>query len=108
MTYFVARLLPPRPSFLRDMTAEEAGLMAQHGAYLSGLAQDGVAILFGPVDDPKGAWGLAVFRVADEAAVRAITERDPVIVARQGFSYEILPMLQAGLSPAAFATAPAA
>ena len=55
MTYFVARLLPPRPSFLRDMTAEEAGLMAQHGAYLSGLVQDGVAILFGPVDDPKGA-----------------------------------------------------
>ena len=108
MTYFVARLLPPRSTFPRDMTAAEAALMAQHGAYLRALAEDGTAILFGPVDDPQGPWGLGVFQVADEAAMRAITERDPIVAARQGFSYEILPMLQAVLSPAAFGSRPAA
>jgi len=50
----VIRLLPPRPTFALDMTAEEAAMMAEHVAYWGGLLERGVAIVFGPVGDPKG------------------------------------------------------
>ncbi len=67
--------------------------MKQHGAYWEGKLAEGVAIAFGPVLDPSGAWGLGLIRVADEAAAVAYTAEDPVILARRGFRYEILPML---------------
>jgi hypothetical protein len=32
--YFLAKLIPPRPSFTADITAEERQVMMDHGAYL--------------------------------------------------------------------------
>ena len=52
-----------------------------------------IAVAFGPVLDPAGAWGLGLLRTTDEAAVRAFIAEDPVIRAQRGFRYEILPML---------------
>jgi uncharacterized protein len=57
--------------------------------------QEGTAIVFRPVADPKGGWGLAVVRVADEAAVRLFEAGDPAIRSKRGFHYEVLPMLRA-------------
>jgi uncharacterized protein YciI len=75
------------------MTPEEAELMKAHGAYWQKKLAEGVAVAFGPVLDPAGAWGLGLVRVEDEAAARAYTAADPVIRAGRGFRYEILPML---------------
>jgi uncharacterized protein YndB with AHSA1/START domain len=90
--FFLCRLLPPRPSFAQVMTAGEAAVMQEHVAYWDKHVREGTAIVFGPVADPSGAWGLGVVRVADEAAVHALEAGDPAIQSKRGFRYEILPM----------------
>jgi uncharacterized protein YciI len=93
--YFLARLLGPRPTFPMDITAEERDLMGRHSAYWKGQMAAGKMVVFGPVLDPAGVWGLGVMRAKDEAEVRALQAGDPVIAANCGFRYETLPMLTA-------------
>ena len=90
--FFLCRLLPPRPTFAQDMTAEEAAVMTDRVAYWVNRLHEGTAIVFGPVADPKGAWGMGVVRVADEAAVRMLEASDPAIRSKRGFRYEIFQM----------------
>jgi hypothetical protein len=52
-------------------------------------------VVFGPVGDPKGAWGLGVVRVASPEKLAALCEGDPAIHSKRGFHYETLPMIQA-------------
>jgi hypothetical protein len=92
MKPFLYRLLPPRPSFPQDMTSEEAAIMQAHGVYLRGLAVKGEAIAFGPVLDPKGAWGVGIFQVVSAERMDEIARNDPAILSSRGFAYEILPM----------------
>jgi uncharacterized protein len=103
MTPYLYRLLPPRPTFPQDMTPEEAAVMQAHGAYLRDLAAKGEAIAFGPVLDPKGAWGVGIFQVANAGRMEEIAKGDPAIASGRGFAYEILPM--AGLVTSAWAAA---
>ena len=92
MSHFVYRLVPPRPTFGPDtMTEQEAATMADHGAYWSTLVDDGTALVFGPVLDPAGTWGLAVVEADDASDVVAIRDRDPA-VASGLCTAEILPM----------------
>jgi uncharacterized protein YndB with AHSA1/START domain/uncharacterized protein YciI len=92
-SFYLIRLLPPRPSFAFDMTPAEAAVMQKHVAYWTELLRAGNAIVFGPVADPSGSWGLGVVRVATEERVRAIEAGDPAV--QSGMRYEILPMIQA-------------
>jgi len=94
-TFFLCRLLGPRPTFAFDMTPEERQVMLVHGGYWRDLLAKGTAIVFGPVADPKGAWGLGVVRAASEAEVRVLERNDPAVLSGLGFSYEVLPMLAA-------------
>ena len=64
--FFFVRLVPPRPTFALDMTAEERAFMTEHVAYWTKKLADGTAIVFGPVADPSGDWGMGVVRAADE------------------------------------------
>jgi len=93
--YYLCRLLPPRPSFPFDMSADERAVMQTHVAYWTQKLAEGVAIVFGPVADPAGPWGLGVIRVADEAALAAMTANDPALTSGLGFSYQTVPMLNA-------------
>jgi uncharacterized protein YndB with AHSA1/START domain/uncharacterized protein YciI len=95
--YFLCRLLPPRPTFAMDMNEEERAVMGAHAMYWRAAMEAGNVVVFGPVGDPQGPWGLGVVKAADEAAVRAWTEKDPAILSGRGFKTEILPMLQAVL-----------
>lgn len=95
--FFLCRLVPPRPSFPFDMSEEEAGIMNEHVAYWMDHLQSGRAIIFGPVADPNGAWGLGLVRLPSEDAVRAIEADDPAIRSGKGFHYDVLPMLDAVL-----------
>ena len=91
MPHFFLRLVPPRPSFAEDMTAEEGEVMGRHADYLSRLVEAGPGVAFGPVFDPEGAWGMGIVEAADEAEARTLTDNDPVVVA--GIArYEVLPM----------------
>ena len=77
--YFLAKLIPPRPSFTADMNAEERQVMMDHGAYLRKYVEAGTVIVMGPVQ-PTGPWGLAVFGANSEDEVRTITARDPTVL----------------------------
>lgn len=91
--YFMCRLLPPRPSFAFDMSEAERRVMGEHVAYWTKMLEEGVAIVFGPVAEAGSAWGLGVVRVADESALKAMTDNDPAIRSGIGLSYQTLPML---------------
>ena len=95
MPHFLYRLNPPRASFASDLTEGEAALMQQHSAYWSDLAGRDIAIVFGPVLDPGGVWGLAVFEAETPEGAEALARRDPVISAGCGFSFKLHPMLSA-------------
>lgn len=69
--------------------------MGVHGQYWRQKMAEGKIVVFGPVLDPKGVWGLGVLRVKDEAEATALQNQDPVILAERGFSYETLPMMTA-------------
>jgi uncharacterized protein YndB with AHSA1/START domain len=96
---FFCRLIPPRPTFAQDMTPEERAVMVEHAAYLTRQQQLGTVIVFGPVADPAGPWGLGILRVASEAAAQEILAKDPAITSGRGLRYEIFAMPRA-LAPA--------
>jgi uncharacterized protein YndB with AHSA1/START domain len=95
MPAFFCRLLPPRPTFMADMTVEERALMGEHAAYWKGMLEQGAAIIYGPVGGALGGWGLGVLRAPSEEALNALRDGDPVIQANRGFRYEVSPMLRA-------------
>ena len=92
MQHFLYRLNPPRSSFATDMTDTEAGLMQTHGAFWADLTAKRSALLFGPVFDANGPWGLAIIEAEDDKAAEAIAQSDPAIMANAGFSFELYPM----------------
>lgn len=81
MTLFLFRLIPPRADFAQTMTPAEQRAMAEHQEYWQQLLADGRVVVYGPVTDPEGVWGLGVLRAADRAEVLAIAERDPSVTA---------------------------
>lgn len=91
--FYVCRLIAPRPTFPFDMTADERAMMTEHVAYWTAELKAGRAVVFGPVADPSGPWGLGVVRVTDEAELRELQANDPA--SRGGLRYETLPMMQA-------------
>ena len=92
MKYFLYKLIPPRPTFAQDMTDAEAKLMQQHAAYWKSLMDRGLVIVFGPVSDPKGVYGVAVLELEEEADANALGGNDPTIKANVGFNFEVYPM----------------
>jgi len=91
MFYFV-RTANPRPTFHLDMTVEERSAMQRHVAYWTEEAKKGVAIVFGPVADPSGFFGILVADVRDESHLRELIANDP---ARNILAYSVLPMANA-------------
>ena len=94
---FAFRLIAPRPTFVQDMTDEERATMAEHAAYWRGLLDQGVAVVFGPVLDPAGPYGLAVVEADDPEHVERIIAADPA--ARSGLRTEVHPMPGAVVRP---------
>ncbi|HEY7684247.1 MAG TPA: YciI family protein [Gemmatimonadales bacterium] len=92
MPHYFCRLIPPRPDFADTMSPEEGRLMQQHVAYWLQMMDRGRVIVFGPVADPRGNYGLAILSLEDGEDPQAVTTRDPTIEAGVGFSYEIAPM----------------
>jgi hypothetical protein len=93
--FVFCRLLPPRPGFAMDMTPDERAAMQRHVGYWTALLARGTAIVFGPVADPAGPWGLGVIRLREGESAADIVDADPAIQADIGLRYETLPMLSA-------------
>jgi hypothetical protein len=90
--YYVCRLIPPRPSIMADMTADERVVMKAHSDYWRDKLAAGAVVAFGPVADPSGAYGIGFVAAEDEAAVCAFEAGDPAIKSERGFHYEHAPM----------------
>lgn len=90
--YFLCRLIPPRSDFMTTMTPEERGIMQEHVGYWTGKVTTGNALVFGPVADPKGGYGIGIIKVADMAEMKALRDADPAMQSGIGFSYDILTM----------------
>ena len=92
MAHFLCKLIAPRPTVPSDMNEGEQALMREHARYWMQMCQEGALLVYGPVMDPKGPYGMGVFEGADEIEIKRRTEADPVIRAGIGFHVEITPM----------------
>ena len=92
MPHFFCKLIAPRPSFAFDMNESEKALMGEHAAYWMSMLKEGAVLVFGPVMDPNGPFGMGIVEGADEAEVKRRTDADPVMKAGIGFKIEIIPM----------------
>ena len=81
---FVIRLTAPRPDFALTLSDEERAVMGRHAAHWQPYIESGRMVVFGPVLDGGGSWGLAVIEADDEAELRAHADRDPVVTTGTG------------------------
>ncbi|MGH2877821.1 MAG: YciI family protein [Solirubrobacteraceae bacterium] len=79
MSTFVFRLKAPRPTFALDMSDAEREIMGRHAAHWRQYIDSGQMVIFGPVLDGTGSWGLGVVEAEDEEELRAFAARDPVV-----------------------------
>jgi uncharacterized protein YciI len=75
--HFFIRLNPPRSTFPADITEDERNVMQRHIAYWMPYLNDGTLIVFGPVMDPKGTFGIAVLAVDNQEQARLLVNNDP-------------------------------
>ena len=89
MPHFFLKLVAPRPTFAMDMNDSEKAMMRQHFLYWKGRQDKGEVVVFGPVMDPAGSYGMGVVEAADDATARAFAAGDPAMKANCGFTCEI-------------------
>ena len=92
MPHFFLKLVAPRPTFAADMTDDEKAHMHEHFLYWKSRQNAGEVVVFGPVLDPKGPYGMGVVAAPDEATARAFADADPAVRSIRGFHCEIHPM----------------
>lgn len=89
--YFLYKLYPPRPTFNLDLNEEEKNVMQQHMQYWVQLTDKRYSIVYGPVFDPKGVFGMAVIEVDDAEEANTLAESDPAVSSKV-CTYELLAM----------------
>ncbi|HEX9168725.1 MAG TPA: YciI family protein [Roseiarcus sp.] len=99
MPHYLCRLRPPRPTFIDDMTPDEALLMRAHREYWTPSVETGVVVAMGPVADPAGGYVVAIIEAATSLALDVMLEADPVIAAGRSFAYEKFPMPAIAVRP---------
>jgi len=92
--HFLIKLIPPRATFALDIAEEEKQLMQEHVAYWTELADKDVALVFGPVLDPAGSYGIGVVAVGGEGDLKPLTTNDPVAKSGRQFRLETYAMPQ--------------
>jgi uncharacterized protein YciI len=87
--HFFLKLNPPRPTFMMDITAEENAIMQEHIMYWAHLSNKGKVIVYGPVMDLKGVYGVGIVEADNEEELKDIISKDPANGLNQ---YEYYPM----------------
>jgi uncharacterized protein YciI len=94
MKSYLYKLIPPRPDFAQSMTPAEAEIMRAHLAYWTAMLNEGKAVAFGPVADPKGGYGVGMVRLDNDTDPSSLSQNDPAIKAGIGFKSELYLMPQ--------------
>jgi uncharacterized protein len=84
MSTFVLRLIAPRPDFAMTLSDEEREIMGRHSQHWQPLVESGQMVVFGPILDSTGSWGLAVVESDDEDQLRKHAANDPVVTTGTG------------------------
>ena len=84
MPTYILRLTSPRPDFALNMSDEEREIMGRHAAHWKPYVESGQMVVFGPVLDSTGSWGLGVIELDDEDELRALAATDPVVTTGTG------------------------
>ena len=92
MTHYFCKLIPPRPTFAQDITADERALMQEHAGYWHQAMQAGRVVVFGPVGHPDGVFGMGVITADTPEQAAQFCQQDPVVQADVGFRAEFYPM----------------
>jgi uncharacterized protein len=95
MKYFMYKLIPPRPAFHLDMNEVEKAVMNEHISYWNGLFEQNKTLIYGPVLDPNGVFGLAILEVETDEEAQEVISKDPAVTSGIN-TCELVPMM-AGL-----------
>ncbi len=87
--FYLLKLIPPRPSFAMDMNQAEREIMLQHTVYWKDLMNKGFVVVYGPVLDPAGTYGLGIIKVTSQEQVNTFIEDDPASALGK---YEVYPI----------------
>lgn len=79
MKNYLCQFIAPRADFLATLSADEQQWMAEHGAFLNDLMQQGLIVAHGPVLDPAGAYGVSLYRIANDQDIATLTAQDPLV-----------------------------
>lgn len=99
MAYFLVKLIPPRPTFVADMSAQERSVMLAHQDYWLPHVNAGLVIVMGPVIDPKGGYGVMIVNTPSLRMLEDWEAGDPVMAAGLGFAFENYPMPSVKVAP---------
>ena len=67
-----------------DMNDEERAIMGRHAEYWRPFIDSGQMVIFGPVLDGTGSWGLGVVETDNEEELRTFAAGDPVVTSGIG------------------------
>jgi uncharacterized protein YciI len=87
--YYFLKLIPKRADFAQTMSAEEREIMLQHVEYWKDFLNKGIVVVYGPVMDPEGVYGIGIVGVDDEKQLFSLMENDPAAMIN---NYEFYPM----------------
>ena len=99
MPYFLSKLIPPRPTFLLDMSEVERGAMLAHQDYWLPFLNAGLVIVMGPVNDAKGGYGVMIAHAPSLKMLEEWQAKDPAILSGLDFRFENYPMPTARVAP---------
>lgn len=88
--FFAVKIIPSRADFAQTMTDDEKNIMGQHAMYWKDRMEKGMVYAFGPVFDPKGAYGFGIITAETTEQVEDFVKNDP---ATQIHAFEYYPMM---------------
>jgi hypothetical protein len=103
MSWYLYRLRAHRPDFAQTMTDDEMATMLAHVEYWRAPLADGRVLVYSPVGDPDGSWGMAVVHADSESELERLRDGDPAHLADVG-TIDWLPLV----APVVTASAPTA
>lgn len=77
MSWYLYRLRAHRPDFAQTMSDAELTTMQRHVEYWREPFDQGRVLIYSPVVDPDGSWGMCVVRADSEAELEALRAHDP-------------------------------
>ena len=91
MNWYLYKLIPPRGNFASTMSEEELEAMTDHWQYWGRYVAEGKVLIFSPVADPSGDWGLAVVGGESIEEINELGSKDPAVT-RKVARFEVLPL----------------